>query len=58
MWSLVILAFWWMPQSSDAANTDSPFMNDLIRFARQLVNDNNDLQAMVKRMGKKTMEAK
>ena len=39
-------------------NTDNPFMNDLIRFARQLVNDNNDLKAMVKRLGKKTMEAK
>ena len=40
------------------ANTDSPFMNDLIRFARQLVNDNNGLKTMVQRLGKKTMEAK
>lgn len=40
------------------ANTDSPFLNDLIRFARQLVSDNNnDLKTMTKMLGEKTLEA-
>lgn len=39
------------------ANTDIPILNDLIRFARQLVSDNNDLKTMAKMLGEKTMEA-
>ena len=39
------------------ANTDSPFLNELIRFARQLVSDNNDLKNMVKMLGEKAVEA-
>ena len=37
------------------ANNDSPIMNDLIRFARQLVFDNNDLKTMVEMLGEKAL---